>query len=99
MVISATASPRFIIRKETFGETSGKKVLLLDLAMPRDIDPEVKKIRNVELWHLEEMETVTGKIRSERREFSERVWSLIKEEVERLWKESAESEPEPALLP
>ncbi|HLD28743.1 MAG TPA: glutamyl-tRNA reductase [bacterium] len=99
VVISATASPRFIIRKETFGETSGKKVLLLDLAMPRDIDPEVKKIRNVELWHLEEMETVTGKIRSERREFSERVWSLIKEEVERLWKESAESEPEPALLP
>jgi glutamyl-tRNA reductase len=60
LVISATSNPRFIFTAEDMKrlatERKGRKLVFLDLAMPRDIDPAVREFENVSLYDLEDLE-------------------------------------------
>lgn len=54
MVVSATASPNYTITRELFenAEVPGH-VILIDLAVPRDIEPEVGELQNVTLYDID----------------------------------------------
>ena len=53
-VISATASPNMTIQYEHFNNLKFEKpIVFIDLAVPRDIDPKIKRIRNVELYDID----------------------------------------------
>lgn len=52
IVISATGSPHIVIRKE---DVPQRPILILDLAVPRDVDPLVKEIEGVRLFCLDEI--------------------------------------------
>jgi len=54
VLISATSAPHFIIRKENFDIK--KKIYILDLAVPRDVDPAIKDLPNVTLFDIETIE-------------------------------------------
>ncbi len=54
VLISATAAPHYIIKKENF--KTCKSMHILDLAVPRDIDPEVGKLPNINLFDIEIIE-------------------------------------------
>lgn len=113
IVITATASPHFVIKKETLEEAIsplrriglrgrepsaiGHKLLLLDLALPRDIEPRVKELDYVDLFGLEDLETVIKKNMERKIQEAEKAKKIIDIEVERLWGELTELEPEPAL--
>jgi glutamyl-tRNA reductase len=60
LIISATASPRFVITaddmKRLVIERKGRKLVLIDLALPRDIDPAVREFEGVLLYDLEDLE-------------------------------------------
>lgn len=55
LVVSATASPNYTLTKENFEEIKldVASVVLIDLAVPRDIDPEVGKLQNVSLYDID----------------------------------------------
>lgn len=55
LVVSATASPNYTLTKENFEEIKldEASVVLIDLAVPRDIDPEVGKLQNVSLYDID----------------------------------------------
>lgn len=55
LVVSATASPNYTLTKENFEEIKmdSTSVVLIDLAVPRDIDPEVGKLQNVSLYDID----------------------------------------------
>lgn len=55
LVVSATASPNYTLIKENFEEIKldAASVVLIDLAVPRDIDPEVGKLQNVSLYDID----------------------------------------------
>ncbi len=55
LVVSATASPNYTLTKENFEEIKldTTSVVLIDLAVPRDIDPEVGKLQNVSLYDID----------------------------------------------
>ena len=55
LVVSATASPNYTLTKENFEEIQldAASVVLIDLAVPRDIDPEVGKLQNVSLYDID----------------------------------------------
>ena len=55
LVVSATASPNYTLTKENFDEIKldAASVVLIDLAVPRDIDPEVGKLQNVSLYDID----------------------------------------------
>jgi glutamyl-tRNA reductase len=41
IIISATSAPHFILKKEKINNFNNKKLLIMDLAVPRDIDPDI----------------------------------------------------------
>ena len=55
VVISATAAPHSIIRKEDVVPFYGN-MLFFDLASPRDIDEDVAQLNGVQLFTLDEIE-------------------------------------------
>jgi len=60
LVISATSAPRLIFTgddmKRLNTERKGRKLVLIDLALPRDIDPAVREFEGVLLYDLEDLE-------------------------------------------
>ncbi len=99
VVISATASSHFLIKKETFDEHITNRLLIIDLALPRDVDPRVREIENIDLFCLEDLDTVIKKNIKRKTQEIKKITSVIDMEVEELWKESIRSEQELVLLP
>ena len=79
MLISATAAPHYIIKKENFNIS--KPMHILDLAVPRDVDPEVAKLPNVKLFDIEIIEKQIKKNISYRKEKLDRATEIIEDEV------------------
>ena len=58
IVVSATASPNFTLREELFRDiTIRKPLLLLDLAVPRDIEPSLGRKENITLYDMDSFRT------------------------------------------
>lgn len=54
LVVSATASPNFTVTKQLMEEAAiTKKIVLIDLAVPRDIEPMVGILPNVTLYDID----------------------------------------------
>lgn len=105
VVITATASPHFVLKKETVRQTIdykpltiNHKLLILDLALPRDVEPQVRKIEGVELFCLEDLDAVIKENLERKKREAEKVKKIIDIEVEKLWNDVTKLEPEPALL-
>lgn len=99
VVITATASPHFIIRKETLEEDISRRLLIIDLALPRDVEPRAKEIKNVDLFCLEDLDPVIKKNIERKSQEAKKAKGIIDVEVEKIWAEFTELEQEPALLP
>lgn len=98
-IITATKSPNFIIKKEEIAKARRAELLILDLALPRDVDHEVRQIKGVDLFHLEELNKVIRDNFKRKSIQAEIVKDLARAEVEELWSKFIKLEPEPALLP
>lgn len=99
IIITATRSPYFIIKKEMLENIVTNKILILDFAFPRDVDPQVRDIENVELFYLEDLKGVIEKDVSGKVQQAKRLKEMIEIAAGKLCKGYIESEPEPALLP
>lgn len=56
-VVSATASPNFTLKEECIRKVElNHPVVLIDLAVPRDIDPEVKKLYGITLYDIDDFQ-------------------------------------------
>ena len=98
-MITATASPHFIIKKETLEEVVSRKLLIIDLALPRDVDPKVKERKGVDLFCLENLDSVIKNNIERKTQEAKRARETIEVEAEKLWAEFIEPEQEPVLLP
>lgn len=88
IVISSTASPHIILKKKFIAEvmnTRQNPLLLLDLAVPRDIDPEVRGITDVFLYDLDDLKYVIEKNYNNRKKEAMRVEEMIEKELEALF--------------
>lgn len=54
-VVSATASPHFTLKKDRF-VSDGKKRVLVDLAVPRDIEPDIAGIPGTVLYDMDNLD-------------------------------------------
>ncbi|MEW6009396.1 MAG: glutamyl-tRNA reductase [Candidatus Omnitrophota bacterium] len=102
ILFSATGSRHLILKKEIFQRIRQpqQKILIFDLALPRDIDPEIGYLDGVRLFNLDDLKD-EGIWRDEETILAS--W-LVKDKAEKfllkvktIWK--SESAPEQALLP
>jgi glutamyl-tRNA reductase len=76
IVITATGSADFIIRPQHVREAmklrKNEPVFMIDIAVPRDIDPRVEEIENVYLYDIDDLQGVLDESLRIRREHSKR---------------------------
>ncbi|MDD5449834.1 MAG: glutamyl-tRNA reductase [Candidatus Omnitrophica bacterium] len=105
IIISATSSPHFILRKEDLVlaidhrlSTHRHPILIFDLAVPRDIDPAINGLPGIELFNLDGLGMATDSGLERRKREIPAAWAIIDEEVNELCESvNSEPEPEPAL--
>jgi glutamyl-tRNA reductase len=88
IVISSTASPHLILKKRLMEEvmdTRRKPLLLLDLAVPRDIDPAVRDIDGLILYDLDDLKCVIEENYNNRKKEAVRVEEMIEEALKEIY--------------
>ncbi len=85
IVISSTSSPHFVIKKEGVQEIlkarRQRPIFFIDIAVPRDIDPEVNELDNVYLFDIDDLERVVTSNRKEREREAKRAEKIIEAET------------------
>jgi glutamyl-tRNA reductase len=86
VVICSTASPRFVITRELMtGVVKARRhrlMLLVDIAVPRDVDPRVGEMENVFLYDVDQLQSVTSEHLAQRRREAEVAERIIGSEVD-----------------
>ena len=82
ILISATSAPHAVI--DATDIPAGKKLLAIDLAFPRDIDPSVGRLPNVRLYNLSDVERRVRENISIRKSEVVRAEAIIEEEIAEL---------------
>ena len=87
IVVSSTGAPHQILGREELelvaSQRPGRALVLIDLAVPRDIDPEVGECPGVALYDMDDLQQAVARNLSGREAEAERADSLIEEELER----------------
>lgn len=84
LVISATAAPHYILLKEDIERAmKGRrsKLLLIDIANPRDIDEAAAEVENVELHNIDSLRRISSENMRQRMAEMDRVETIIDEEL------------------
>lgn len=85
IVISATASTHFVLLPERMQEIMAKRqgcpMLLIDIAVPRDIHPDIGKIPAVTLFDIDDLRGVVDRHHQEREIAAKNAEKIVEEEM------------------
>jgi len=85
IIISSTGAPHFIIKKDMIEAAISKRKnqpqFFIDIAVPRDIDPDVNDIDNVYLYNIDDLQSVIDVNKKEREKEAEKAYKIIEKEV------------------
>jgi len=86
IVISSTGAPQAIIRakdiKDVLKKRRQRPMFFIDIAVPRDIDPDVNSLDNVYLYDIDDLREVVEENLAQRKEEAARAGEIVLEQVE-----------------
>lgn len=86
ILISSTGSPQYVIDYELmqFVESlrKGKPLFLVDIAVPRDIDPKVGDLPNVFLYDIDDLQGIVEANLAERKQAAQQIERMIEQEID-----------------
>ncbi|HLK58241.1 MAG TPA: glutamyl-tRNA reductase [Chthonomonadaceae bacterium] len=104
IVISSTASPHFVLHRDmvqpVMKKRRGNPLFLIDIAVPRDIDPEVGDLDNVFLYNIDDLQAVVADEAKGRAAEAAKAENLVGEETAKFiaWYRAREAAPVITLL-
>ncbi len=99
IVVSCTSSPHQLVGREELALVidgrEDQPLVIIDIAVPRDIDPSVRDLPGVTLYDMDDLEQEVARNLSVREAEAERAWVLVDRDVERFegWLASLEVLP------
>jgi glutamyl-tRNA reductase len=88
IVIASSGAPHYILTRDdmqrVIAARRNRPMFLIDIAVPRNVDPAVNTIDNVFLYDVDDLQEVVESNLRERRKEAERAEALVVEEVERM---------------
>jgi glutamyl-tRNA reductase len=86
IVVSSTSAPGYVVSLEQLSQARrqrhGRNLLLVDLAVPRDIDPRVADLDGVFLYNVDDLAQVADAALSERQREAEKASAIVGQETE-----------------
>ena len=65
IIITSTGAPHYVVKpwqtQQLMTRREGRGIFFIDIAVPRDVDPEVGKIKGVTLYNIDDLESVVEK--------------------------------------
>ena len=65
IIITSTGAPHYVVKpwqtQQLMTRRAGRGIFFIDIAVPRDVDPEVGKIKGVTLYNIDDLESVVEK--------------------------------------
>jgi glutamyl-tRNA reductase len=100
VVVACTSSPGFVVTRDSVRERRGRPLFLIDLAVPRDIDPSVNELDSCYVYDIDDLQAVVEATLAGRRREAERAESIVAEEADRFraWQASLDVVPTIASL-
>jgi glutamyl-tRNA reductase len=102
ILIASSGAPHYILRKEemqrVIAARRNKPVFLIDIAVPRNIEPAVNEIDNVYLYDIDDLQEVVNANLRERMKEADRAEALVVEEVERTMARLKVAEVTPTIV-
>jgi glutamyl-tRNA reductase len=101
VVISSTDATGLVLESATVEEAwrrrKGRPLLLVDLAVPRDVDPATGDLDGCYLYDIDDLEQIVAETLSGRRQEAERAESIVAAEVEKFHEWHASLDVVPAI--
>ena len=104
VVVSATSASQHVLSRDAvaaaLGARKGRPLLLVDLAVPRDLDPAINELEGCFLYDVDDLEAVVTETLSGRRGEAARAEALVAEEADRFreWQASLDVVPTIAAI-
>ncbi|PZS13153.1 MAG: glutamyl-tRNA reductase [Solirubrobacterales bacterium] len=104
IVLAATSSPHLLLEAPELAEVmsarDGRPMLLIDLAVPRDIDASCAELEGVSLYDVDDLQAVIARNRKVRQGEARKAEGIVEEEIQQFaaWLGSLEVRPTVAAL-
>jgi glutamyl-tRNA reductase len=102
ILIASSGAPHYILHKDemqrVIAARRNKPMFLIDIAVPRNIEPSVNEIDNVFLYDIDDLQEVVNANLRERLKAAERAEELVAEEVERTMARLKVAEVTPTIV-
>jgi glutamyl-tRNA reductase len=100
VVVSSTSSPDTVLSRDQIPNRHGRPLFVIDLAVPRDVDPAVAELEDCYLYDIDDLQAVVRESLSGRRREAERAEAIVEQEAKRFrdWQASLHVVPAIASL-
>ena len=104
VVVSSTSSPELVLRREQVERAvrarRGRPLFLIDLAVPRDLEPAINELDGCYLYNIDDLEAVVAESLGSRRREAASAETIVAREAEqfRSWQASLDVVPAIASL-
>lgn len=89
IVISSTDAPHYLINRQPLADIMRKRrhryMFLIDIAVPRDIDPDVSKVDHAFLYNIDDLEAVVASNLQDRQQEAVQAERIVAEEAKRFY--------------
>ncbi|RWR11132.1 glutamyl-tRNA reductase [Siminovitchia fortis] len=85
IVISSTGSPEYVLTKDMMAQVDkmrrGRSLFLVDIAVPRDLDPAISEIDSFFLYDIDDLQGIVQANLAERKLAAEKIMDMIEKEI------------------
>ena len=86
VVICSTSAPHYLLTKEIVQEVMNRRstperLFVIDISNPRNVEMSIQEIGNVELYNLDDLQSIADKNKEERQKSAEQALKIVEEEL------------------
>ena len=102
IVLTSTGAPNFILgqrqMEEVLKRRKNKPMFLIDIAVPRDIDPKVNGIDNAYLYDVDDLQSVVQANLKERKKEANKAEAIVEQEIGQFYQWLGNLEVKPTII-
>lgn len=101
IVLASSSAPHYVVRAETvraaMTRRKGRPLFFIDIAVPRDVEPEAATIENVFIYDIDGLQMAAGENLAQREQEVTRCLKMIDEAAGEYWEEASRTDAAPLI--